>query len=249
MIAMKKPTKNKAVKSITKVRIYFLDLIDRKDFLTEVKKLREKYGIPAEGFKKGERHISPIPPVYGPSYPKRWDKLTKEPIDQAFWMDLFKDENTLAEKFQIPPNNLNIVDDFVLYNDTAFVESDMPNLFMIQDCHNHGNHKFIDKEIDNGLPILLRISPYASQRDTLDYIKMVFESEIKPLQEKYVNQDSLLGKIKTRNMSKRNRFIYDHKHLPIKEIEKILPKEWKDHIDQGGIGKILSLERKRRKEV
>jgi hypothetical protein len=248
MSTNKKSAIPKGLQGPEKVKIYFLDLIDRKDFLTEVKRLREKYGIPEEGFKKRERHITPVPPIYGPSYPKRWDKLTKEPIDQAFWLDLFKDENKLAEKFQLPPNNLNIIDDYVLYNDTAFIESDVPNLFMIQDCHDLGRHKTIDKEINTGLPILLRISPYASQRDLLDYIGAIFESEVRPIQEKYMDKTSLLGKLKTRRMRERNKLVYENKHLPPTELRTFL-REKGVILGPGEIEKILSLERIRRKEV
>ncbi len=248
MTTKKGSAKNKESKSIAKVRNYFLDLIDRKDFQEEVVKIRKKYGIPEEGFMKKERHITPIPPMYGPRYPKRWENLTKEPIDQEFWVALFNDESKLGEKFQIPPSSLNIIDDYVSYNDISLVESDTPNLFMIQDYRDLGKYETLDKEINVGFPILLRISPYASQRDTLEFIKSTFESEIKPIQEKHADKASLLGKLKSRKMAARNKFVYEHKQLSYNEIKKILPQEWKG-IGYSDIGKIKSLEKKRRKEV
>jgi hypothetical protein len=107
-------------------------------------------------------------------------------------------------------------------------------------------------ELTSTYPIALYIHPNASQRDVVQYVRStwpVFEYYRK----QFKNKNSLIGKVKTKRESikKRNEFIYKHKHLPRKEIMKQLV----DHfgadqaIDYAYIGKIISLETKRRKNM
>ena len=235
------------INAFLKVKNYYLDLINRKDFQDEVKKIRIKYRIPAKGFSKREKHLFPEPPEYGPKYPRRWSNFIKEPIDQFFWMKLFKDEKKLGEKFQIPSSSLNIIDDYVLYNDISLIDSDTPTLCMIQDCHDIGMYKEIDKEIDASYPIMLRISPYASERDVLDYIKVIYSKKIEPLQEKYAVKESLVGKTRKKKNKERDDFIYMHCHLKAQEIKKILPEKWST-TTYNEINKVIQLQKEKRKE-
>jgi len=253
---MKKRNQNcqkklRETKAFTKVRNYFAELIDRKDFQDEVKKIRIKYKIPPKGFSKKEKHMSPEPPEYGPQYPKRWTGLIKEPIDQFFWERLFRDENRLSEKFQMPSSSLNIIDDYVLYNDTSMIDSDIPALCMVQDCHDLGEYKEIDKENETSFPVMIRINPYAGVRDILDYVKIAYSREIEPLLNKYKDKSSRMCKVRTKNEEtrKRNDFIFKNRHKKLKEIRTLLRENNLEILDDGHIGKIIGLEKKRRKEV
>lgn len=90
-------------------------------------------------------------------------------------------------------------------------------------------------------PIILRISQYASERDIIDYIKKIYSIYIKPIQEKYKDDEILLGKIKSKNqkVQERNKFILDNKEKPLKEIRHLLAQK-EIYLDDGLIGKIIS---------
>jgi hypothetical protein len=98
-------------------------------------------------------------------------------------------------------------------------------------------------------PIVLRMHPDASQRDIIEYIK-VHWNYIQYYQGLYSNKRKTLSfkNSKTKvnqNTKARNDFIYQNKHLPAKEIAGLLGKQ-KIYLDVGHIGKIISLEKKKR---
>jgi len=111
-------------------------------------------------------------------------------------------------------------------------------------------------DFDNLLfPLAIRISPFASQRDILDYVRKNAPM-IKREQERYLNESGKIriGKVKKRKekIRGRNDFIYENRHLPHREIMQLVMEKFGDSSDtpdQGHIGKIISLEKKRRKEV
>lgn len=98
-------------------------------------------------------------------------------------------------------------------------------------------------------PVVLRISPYASKRDILDYVKKMYKHSIAPRQEKYRRDDIKLGKIKQKNpeIQKRNHFIYENRDKPRKEIASLVAERFDEYLDVGHISKIISLEKKKRK--
>lgn len=96
-------------------------------------------------------------------------------------------------------------------------------------------------------PITVGISPYASERDIIDFIKKNYD-KIKSIQDKYKNKDIWIGKIRNKKpkIIERNKFIYKHKNLPLKKIMKLVRERFGEVLDYGHIGKIISLERQRR---
>lgn len=117
-------------------------------------------------------------------------------------------------------------------------DPDMEHIYVEQIRRSAGQH-----------PIMIRIRPDASQRDILDFIKRNGE-RIRILQEKYQNDIGLGVKHgKTRSNQKirsRNNFIYQNAKLPLKQIAILLRTNGFPVLDEGHIGKILSLENKRR---
>lgn len=97
-------------------------------------------------------------------------------------------------------------------------------------------------------PVIIRVSPYASQREIIDYIKKSYTSYIKPIQERHQDERVYLGKVRKKKQSiqKRNDFIYENRHLPRKEIMRLVTDSFKETLDYGHIGKIVSLEKKKR---
>lgn len=99
-------------------------------------------------------------------------------------------------------------------------------------------------------PVFIKINPSTSQRDLVDYIRnnwILINGKLNL----YKNTKSKLGKVKVRNekISTRNEFIYKNKNLPLKKIFKLVSEKYDEVLDEGHIGKIISLERKRRRDV
>jgi hypothetical protein len=107
-------------------------------------------------------------------------------------------------------------------------------------------------DIENAeFPIAILISPYASIRNISDFIKKN-SLAIKKIQEKYRNKENKIGHIKTKNPKKqeRNQFIYDNrKNLSILETKRLVDEKFGECLDPEYIGKIRSMESRRRKKV
>ena len=73
-------------------------------------------------------------------------------------------------------------------------------------------------------------------------------AQIKPLQDQYKKEGSEIGKFRTKNeqVEQRNNFIYNSRHLTLKELSAQVKDRYNEDLDQGYIGKIRSREIKRR---
>lgn len=107
----------------------------------------------------------------------------------------------------------------------------------------------IDKEsYEKGYPVLIGISPYASKKDVLDFIEKKFTGHIAPKLKEYKKEGVKIGGVRSRAMSKRDNFIFEHRRLPYSEFC-ILYKENFDVKEVPGydyIGKIVRKEKKER---
>lgn len=237
--------KTKKIKP-NKLENYFFNAIRTDFFQKTINELRKNYRIPGGGFKTNDNsYLSLI--------------STKEITD------IIQELNILCTKINLP--DWYWVDaslDYLFFNQVNFSNNTSrttpDNLCQISDVGG-GTDDFkigkigeiTEKYLNKKYPIVLRISPYASERDILNFIKENNEI-IKFLQREYGDKDSQIGKIRTKNKKKqeRNDFIYEHRHLPLKEISKLIREKSSspdDIIDEGLIGKIKSIETKRRKEV
>lgn len=226
-----------------KVTNYIRALVDTKEFSDFVLKIREKYDIPIDGFKDSEQ-ISP---------PTNWvHRHTGK--DREFNNEV----SVFAQKHHLHYLDGNQLFSFyIFYNELVFFASpNSYNLCTVMDIPMEKDEPFSEETIkddDRLFPIAVRISPYASLRDILDFVKRAYKHEIKFLQNQYKQTGVKLGKFKQRKskLRERNEFIYKHKHLPRKQIMSLLTDKFgaENSIDYAYIGKIISLESKRRKEV
>ncbi len=101
-------------------------------------------------------------------------------------------------------------------------------------------------------PIALYISQDATQRDVVAYVQQVWDLFIHYSKE-YKDKGSKVGKIKRKKSSikERNDFIYQNRHLPRKKIMELITDTFgaDKTVDYGYIGKIISVEKKKRKDV
>jgi hypothetical protein len=109
------------------------------------------------------------------------------------------------------------------------------------------DYKHPPKLQNNLYPVVLRISPYASERVILDFIRDMYSGLIKPIQDNYKDKNIKLGRIRKRddNIKERDKIIFQNRGKSIKNIRKILAGK-KIYIDDGLIGKILSLQKTKR---
>ncbi len=100
---------------------------------------------------------------------------------------------------------------------------------------------------DNAFPLALRISPYASQRDLIDYIKIMYKETIKPMQDKYLDKEVKIGKFRSKkeHIKKRNTFIIENQHLPAKKIASMVAQEFGEYLDYALVSKIIYLNKRK----
>lgn len=225
-------------RSTQKMWNYFLYITEKDHYKKTISQLREKYGIPENGFKTGRVFSSP------PKGFTEYKKLHKEVAD------------IICRKYHLHlADYAEVISEYILHNylqPVSYYEA--CGLFLVSDIlsdKEEGENSFTESD-DIAYPIAIRISPYASQRDLIDYVtnKTVWKKEIEFLQKKYRDNTIKIGKIKRKNktIQDRNLFIYQNRDKSIKEIRKLLAQK-KIYLDDGHISKIISLENRKRKDV
>ncbi len=96
-------------------------------------------------------------------------------------------------------------------------------------------------------PIILSINPVVSKRQIVDFIDKNWWY-IKSAEKRGNKLGNLLvGKRRKDDLKlKRNDFIYENRHLPRKEIMRLVNDKYNESIEYGLVGKIISLEKKKR---
>ena len=215
---------------------YFLDIFESEKFQNEIIELRKKFNIFVEELCQQDEHILPPKIVASEIYRK---------VQNEVW--------ELCKRHAIHPFDFSSVIEWYLYYD-QFVEInndfDSCNLFKTVDVLQEKEEPFgkdIQEADDVAFPISIRISPYASQRDLIDYIKKTYPHGIGFLQDQYKNKSISIGKNRSRKKTirERNDFIYKNRNKSLKAIRQLLA-SMNIFLDDGHISKIISLEKGRR---
>ncbi len=200
-------------------------------FNKEIKRLRKEYLIPEQGFEANYQY-NELP-----------NELISEIADLYHQYDLGPEWAEVITKYLFT----NILEEPSNVKDVCTIEY---NPIPTHDLILIGGEK-PTKKYEH--PIRLSINSHASQNQIIDYIKRNYTSRIKPLQK--IEQEKTIKLKIYRGSSfiqKRNEYIWNlhtEKHLSNKKIFSMLPKEYKEKLDQGSIGKIISLEKELRKEL
>jgi hypothetical protein len=231
-------------KGVQKVWNYFLEITKTDFFRDFVTNSREKYGIPLHGF-----------PAVGDTYSKpegfTSGKLINEIIEK------------ICKRYALHYADYSeVIENYIYYNFLSPLTGiGVCGLFLVSDIIDEKEEPFgklFQESDDAAYPIAIRISPYASQNDLVDFVKnkVIWEKEIGFLQNKYRDKKIRIGKVKAKNkeIEERNDFIYAHRDRPRKEIMKLLiamhkknPILWE--LDEAEISKIISLESRKRTDV
>lgn len=225
-----------------KIGSYFFDLLDRKDFQIKIKELKkinlaqnkQDLFIKLSEFKENKSNNINLH--------QKINELCREfALNEIIWNKII---TNYIKNGKLPKENL---DNFCVVSE----KNDFDEYYNEDYEISNEQLKDIEKEKawSYNYPIVIHISPYASQRDITDYIRKTYTKEIKPIQEKYKNKNIRLGKIKIKDIKiqERNEYIYKNKHLPRKEISSLVVKKFGEYIDYGHIGKIISNINKKRK--
>ena len=232
-------------RGVQKMWNYFIEITKTEYFQNFIKDIRQKYGIPINGFKMHNKEIG-IPAETVVLSKAQDEELKNEIITR------------ICEKYRLHYfDYYDVIEFYIFYNILRPLnEIGACGLFRVSDVIDEKNEPFgelFQRSDDMAYPIAIMISPYASQRDLIDFIKnkVVWEKEIKFLQDKYKDDNVKIGKVKAKDekIQKRNDFIYDHRDLPRKQIMSLVHKEFGVVLDYGHIAKIISLENQKRKEL
>ncbi len=220
------------------------DLVQKESFQKSILKLRKEYHIPANGFEITENPSTHPPSEWEYSNPfgvkmKELGSIRKKLIN------LFVDYSLL------PQDWVSVFEQYLFYNKLYLpVSPNSHDLCFVSDSltKKDSTGKDISKAEISTYPVTLHISPDASKRDILDYVKKIFKTEIEPMQNTYKKKNSSAINSRKRNpvIQQRKEFIYQNQDWSLKDIQKGLEKETGEIIDIGLVGKIKSLENKKR---
>ncbi|MFA6897139.1 MAG: hypothetical protein WCQ96_02560 [Patescibacteria group bacterium] len=249
--------------------INYLDrFIDSDEFQNNIKILRKEFCIPKKGFKLSKRKRTKIfkenllTDLFYIMYIAEESKDNKNEI--KFLNDINKSlERVIQADFPYSSSLLFIFKIYLFYNERIYEvlevgiqSSDLCEVVdVIEDIEDLNAFDFIGvlgllRRSYEDFPIAIRIHPNVTQRDLIDYIENNW-LKINHLLRKYRKEESSLGKLRARDASKKKMydFIYENRRLPEKKIFRLVSEKFDKELDFGHIGKIISLEKKRRKEV
>lgn len=264
----KKNENSRKNQSQQKIVNYIEAYIDTESFQNEIKSLRKNWGIPPNGFHISKKSmlllLKNAPSVNFIYYrPKEIRNIPLKIINLSI--------KNLIRDIRIDGFGLsNFFKFYLFYNKKCYLimfgrngvnETDLCAVerikFDLEElCFLTTPNEVIEiikKHFDN-YPVAIKIHPSTSLRDLIGYIKKNWRY-ISFLLEEYKDKNSKLGKLRIRNqeIKKRDEFIYKKRRLSRKElaslVSKNFSKELSKPIDHGSVGKIISLEKKRRKKV
>lgn len=212
---------------------YFEEVVRTEKFKEEMSRIRNKYNIPSNGFDwdKIGGAVMQIPNEWMPVYDDQKDLFDKEITE-------------LCEKFHLFGQHWEaVIWEYAIWNEMLNLEFDPIDMCILED-ENYKIH-FRQEGLNKMYPVALRINPYASIREIISFLN-ANSFRIKHLQKESTDSNMRLGKSRTKRFQKRNDLIYKNDNLPIKKIGGLVKKEFGEILDDGHIGKIKSIEKKKR---
>jgi hypothetical protein len=103
---------------------------------------------------------------------------------------------------------------------------------------------------EKNFPALIKISPYSSETDIIDFVQRVFKNQIAPLQNSAQDEDCLIGKVRKRSdvVAERDEQVVSARRKGI-PVNKIVSEIVKTPMSEGEARKIISKEEKERKQM
>jgi|GEM_PF-3229773 len=241
-------------KSIIRTLRYLDDFISSDKFQADIKTLRETIGVPESGMEVNDYFLSEDIDSWVFKLPKGINSTDKD-------INLFLKE--IAEPLVFRSLEISIaLRAYLLFGKLSpFIENllleslatknlcqiiDLREEFLWRNQANDALTKYID-ELTSKYPTAILINPEASKRDLIEYINKYW-SLIDEYRLKYIESPKKIGNTRKINpkIRARNELIWSNKDKSIKEIVRILASNGFEVMDEGLVGKILSLFRKNR---
>jgi hypothetical protein len=239
----------RSTQSWSKVYGWLQDLFINPDFNSEIRLLRKKYNLPENGLEPAKEKEAFVTP--------EGDKIefTNKMKPAEEWLtansnrsrDLNMDLKKIGKKYNVflPYSRMNVLEYFFFFDSFKdFDASTQLNLLSITDVKEMRSYGKTFRAYDDAMwPVMIRISPYASRNDIIDYIDKMYEYRIHPKQNLYKKEGVSLGTVREKNEEKvrRNRKILSQKNLSQSQMGRIVRTSGLDsYIDNGTIGKIRS---------
>ncbi len=256
----------------------FIKITKTDAFEEEILKVRKTLGIPLDGIKLTKEQLLRIDEHIKKPHKDEFSRFadftngfqmktkSEYPSETKKLLSIFP---VMNEYFSL------LIRNYIYYNVLLIEElgaqgHNPPDLCYASHAEDEADAYFIDDNPDNssggirshneriaGLiydyPVSIRIHTDASQRDISNFIKENWKT-IKGYQAKYQTKKGNLSlkniRVKINKITAtRNDFIYEHRELPRREIMNLVSNKFKEFLDQGHIGKIISLEKNKRKKV
>lgn len=203
---------------------YFLNIVQTEKFQNDIKAIRHKYSIEVS------------------------ENGTANDLQNGLRIPFLKEMGALSSKYGLTSSTWWTTFEPYIFNNTL-VEPMDTDICILSDNINDPDLSQDDVEHH---PVSIRISPYASKRDILDFVERIYPF-IASIQDSYKDPNIKIGKFNTRDpvIKEREDFIYQNKHLPRKEVMKMVTDKFGKgyEVDYAYIGKIISNTEKRRKGV
>lgn len=101
-----------------------------------------------------------------------------------------------------------------------------------------------EKDFDCRYPISVRISPEASEQEIIDFVKKIYKTRIKPLQELFVQRK--VKKLRSRPVEERNSFIYENREMDRGELAKLAKEKFGIMFSKFDLTQIIHSEKQKR---
>ena len=244
--ALKAILKGLDTQGYKKLWSYFAEVIRTEKFKKKMAVLRAEFDIPEGGF-----------PLQKNFPPKEW----KYRLDNPEWNERVE---AVCNAYDLHPSYWrNVIENVLFYDSLELVFSTSYDLCLLidlkeglkgLDSEEKKRGREIQKADDKHFPLAIRISPYASERDIVDFVRRNFTALIEPNQKRYQKESSTIGKVRQKKsaVQERNDFIYKNRHLPRKELMRLTNDKFAAStgaIDYSYVGTIIRLETKKQKEV
>ena len=234
--------------SFKKTMNYIDGLLEDANFQKEVSKLRKRYKLPKKGLPET---------MYGEFNGGKYIEFPEQVANGNFYPEVVE----LCEKYALDLMWSGIFENYIVYNNTDIRNDGKPieivdfGYLMNGPFQYKGEEDNIDyfKNTAKTHPVAIFINPYASQREITDYIRKLYKISIEPIQDSYKSPKIKLGRVKKKKagIKERNDFIYKNRYLPRKKIMELITDTFGPDItiDYGYIGKIISKENRKRKDM
>ena len=223
---------------------YFLSLLETEGVQKLIDELRKEYKIPVGGFPRPEKGEWTHPP-------REW-KYSK---NRKRLGEIRQKLHALSLEYSLLPADwASLFESHLFYNHIFFsTPTNASNLCFIADAITDARvaGQNITSEDRQAYPLVIHISPHASERDILDFIKQTYIPGMKRVQDLY-QKDVNIGGVRKRSKTVRERdnlLLKNRTSSNKKLVEKVKEQFPTAPLKKSSVGTTLKRAAKRRKEV